>query len=87
MTQDLIPGVLKHLGVGDLGLGVKDIPGVAYRTLVTRERLASAKATGTRWTSAKARAWRAQQFAILPENRVLLSESELDLLEGAGELL
>ena len=64
MTQDLLPGVLHYLRVDPHSGG-----SFAYKPWVMQERYASAKATGTNWTSPQSRAWRANQFFTDPAQR------------------
>lgn len=67
-TQDLLPGVLHYLRIDPNSGG-----GMAYGRQVMAERYASARATGTKWTSPEARAWRAQQFLTAPDQRRLVT--------------
>ena len=64
VTHDLRPTLLRRVRGRDV-----NVP-VAYRAWVTSVRNASARATGTRWTSPAARAWRARLVATPPAARV-----------------
>jgi len=64
VTHDLRPALLRRLQGRDV-----NVP-VAYRSWVTSVRNASARATGTRWTSPAARAWRARLVATPPAARL-----------------
>jgi len=63
VTHDLRPVLLRR----HIGRDV-NVP-VAYRSWVSAVRTASARATGTRWTTAAARAWRARLVATPPAAR------------------
>lgn len=67
-AQDLLPGAMHYLRINP-NSGYT----LAYRPQVVAERLASAKATGTKWTSPQARAWRANQFFLAPAQRSLVT--------------
>lgn len=65
-AQDIYPGLAHYLGI-------KPNSGytMSYAPLVKQERIASAKATGTPWTSPQARAWRANYYFTDPAKRWL----------------
>ena len=63
VAQDLRPVWLRR----EIG---RDVPvGIAYRALVARARIASARAVGRPWPSPQARAWRIKALATPPAER------------------
>lgn len=68
MAQDLLPGIKHYLRIPPNSGG-----SLSYKPYVMAERYASAKATGTNWTSPQSRAWRANQFFTQPAQRQLIN--------------
>jgi hypothetical protein len=68
MAQDMLPGVMHYLRVP-----ANSGASLSYKPYVMAERYASAKATGTNWTSPQSRAWRANQFFTQPAQRQLIN--------------
>lgn len=63
VTHDLRPALMRRIGRPDAQVAV------AYHRWVASVRTASARATGSSWTSSRARAWRATLLATPPRER------------------